>query len=234
MAKNGNIHPTRIFQTPDDLKTAYVYAHIRDNHTPFYIGIGKTKRYKRAFTTNGRNDIWKKIFKKSIVDSIILYNNLTWGEACEIEKTLITYFGRKDKNEGSLANLTDGGEGNLGAIFTKERRINISNSLKGKKLSKERVEACKNRRHSKETIEKIRQAKLGTKASKETKDKMRISNRKGIEASVKKISKIIIDIENGVFYDSVREASEIVGCTRSHLSGMLLGRYNNKTNLRYA
>jgi len=43
----------------------YVYKHIRlDKNEPFYIGIGSTENYARAFSRSIRNDIWKKITGK--------------------------------------------------------------------------------------------------------------------------------------------------------------------------
>jgi hypothetical protein len=216
-------------------RESYVYAHIRDDkNEPFYIGIGRTKNFKRAFKHDGRNSIWNKIIKKAPCKSNILYSGLTWKEACEIEINLIQHFGRINLGTCPLCNLTDGGEGNLNAVFSEERRKKISKALTGKKLSPERVEKCRQRRHTPETIEKIRKLKTGLKASQATKDKMRITNRKGIEASARKISKPVIDLETGVFYNSVKEAAWSLGVTKSHLSGMLLGRCKNWSNYTYA
>lgn len=213
----------------------YVYAHIREDiNKPFYIGIGKTSNYKRAFDIKKRNNIWKKVFNKTKSKANIIYTNLTWAEACEIEINLINYLGRIDKGTGVLTNLTDGGEGAYGVIFTKERCDKISKALTGVKLSPERVEKCKQRRHTEYSKNKIRIEKTGLKASESTKAKMRISNLKGIKASAEKISKPLIDYNTGVFYNSVRDASKVLGISHGYLSGMLLGRYSNKTNLSYA
>ena len=43
--------------------------------------------------------------------AIVIYNNLTWGEATNIEKELIVKIGRVDKGLGTLVNRTNGGEG---------------------------------------------------------------------------------------------------------------------------
>lgn len=218
-----------------DSRNCYVYAHIREDiNKPFYIGIGSSVRYKRAFDIKKRNNIWDKIFNKTQCKSNILYTNLTWKEACEIEVNLISHFGRLDKNTGILANLTDGGEGAFGVIFSSSRCNKISKALTGVKLSPERVEKCKQRRHSEYSKNKIRLAKTGIKASEDTKCKMRISNLKGVAASAEKISKPLIDYNTGVFYNSVRDASKVLGLSHGYISGMLLGRYKNKTNLSYA
>ena len=46
--------------------------------------------------------------------------------------------------------------------------------------------------------------------------------------------KIVLDTINGIFYDSVIEASEIMGMNYSTLRSMLQGHRKNKTNLIYA
>ena len=47
-------------------------------------------------------------------------------------------------------------------------------------------------------------------------------------------SKIIVDISNGIFYKSLREASLIYNIKESTLCMQLKGINKNKTNLRYA
>ena len=47
-------------------------------------------------------------------------------------------------------------------------------------------------------------------------------------------NKILIDKSNGIFYNSIKEASKVVGLNQSHLAQMLRGQIINKTNLVYA
>jgi hypothetical protein len=99
----------------------YVYRHIRlDKNEPFYIGIGSDTYYKRANNKTRRNKIWKDIVSKSNYEVEILFDNLTWEEACEKEKEFILLYGRKDIGTGILSNLTDGGEGILGNKRTQD------------------------------------------------------------------------------------------------------------------
>jgi hypothetical protein len=94
---------------------AYVYKHIRkDNNQVFYVGIGADNKgkYSRAYSLR-RNGFWHIIKNKSDYLVEIVYDNITWEEACNIEKTLIKKYGRKDLGEGTLCNLTDGGEGTI-------------------------------------------------------------------------------------------------------------------------
>ena len=73
----------------------YVYKHVRlDKNEPFYIGIGSTENYARAFSRSIRNDIWKKITNKSEYSVEILYENLTIEEAKSIEVELISKYGK--------------------------------------------------------------------------------------------------------------------------------------------
>jgi len=220
---------------PSEYNTCYVYAHIRhDTNTPFYIGIGSKTNYRRAFEKKGRNLIWRRVVSKTNCSSNILFDGLSWEECCEIEKTLISHFGRIDKKTGTLVNMTDGGDGASGAIFSEERRNKISNALKGKKTSEIHKQKCRNRRQTEETKNKIRALKTGLKASEATRQKMREAHSKIINPSIEKISKLVLHTQYGIIYNSVRDAAMSNGVTPSYLSAMLRGRFKNKTNLIFA
>jgi len=114
---------------------AYVYRHIRkDKNQPFYIGIGNDSngKYSRAFDMRGRNKIWHRIQKISDYEVEILFDKLSWEDACEKEKEFIKLYGRKIDG-GILANLTFGGEGQLGMYGS-------LNGMYGKKASDETKE----------------------------------------------------------------------------------------------
>ncbi len=84
-------------------------------------------------------------------------------------------------------NLTMGGNGNSGLIFSDEHRMKLSKSRKGRKLSEEHKQKIrdnaktnpnfgnKDRKMSDEAKEKLRKCNLGKKHSQETKRKMSIS-----------------------------------------------------------
>lgn len=116
---------------------AYVYRHIRlDKNQPFYIGIGSDDEFRRSSTTQGRNKFWEAISKKTEYEVEILMDGLTWEQACEKEKEFIALYGRRDKKQGTLVNLTDGGEGGNGMIVSVKVKKKASKKMKGNKNAK--------------------------------------------------------------------------------------------------
>ena len=89
---------------------AVLYRHIRlDKNEPFYIGIGNSKH--RASKKCSRNEIWNNIVNKTKYRVDILFDNLSWNDACDKEKEFIDLYGRFDLGNGMLVNMTNGGEG---------------------------------------------------------------------------------------------------------------------------
>lgn len=100
--------------------TFYVYAYLREDGTPYYIGKGKGSRYRQKHTV-----------KIPPIDRIkFVKNNLTDNEAINLEIELIAKYGRKDIGTGILRNQTDGGQG---ASPGPEVRKKLSEAKKGKK-----------------------------------------------------------------------------------------------------
>lgn len=115
---------------------AIVYRHRRlDTNEIFYVGIGKTE--KRAYVKHQRNIIWHRITNKTDYKVEIMCQDLLWEEACDIEKYLIKYYGRRDLGLGTLVNLTDGGDGQLnGVSWNKGKTIKEETKLKTVKNTK--------------------------------------------------------------------------------------------------
>jgi hypothetical protein len=115
---------------------AIVYKHKRiDNNQVFYIGIGSN--LKRSYSIKNRNIHWRNIVNITEYQIEIVFNNITWKEACEVEKYLIAFYGRRDLGTGTLVNMTDGGEGRLGYKLSDEQKEVLSKKNIGKKHSNE-------------------------------------------------------------------------------------------------
>ena len=111
---------------------AYVYTHTRlDTNEVFYVGIGIQDNYKRASFRYSRTKHWNNIVKKCGWKVDIVFDNLTWEDACIKEKELILKYGRIDLGKGTLVNLTDGGEGPLNRKVKEETKRKISQARKG-------------------------------------------------------------------------------------------------------
>lgn len=110
----------------------YIYRHLKPNGEVFYIGIGKTKNFKRAYSKGNRNKHWHRLTAKYGYEVQILKKGMSLDHANELEMTLISYHKRRDVfKEGTLVNLTDGGNAVKGLIFTKEHRDKISKANTG-------------------------------------------------------------------------------------------------------
>lgn len=85
----------------------YVYAFLRNDGSPYYIGKG---RNTRAFQNSGRA-VSMPSNRKLIV---FLETNLTNVGALALERRMIRWYGKKIDNTGILRNISDGGDGNPG------------------------------------------------------------------------------------------------------------------------
>lgn len=160
---------------------ACVYRHIRlDKNVPFYIGIGKS--VKRAYSKDRRSVYWNRIVTKSVYRVDIVFDDVDMDFAKQKEKELIALYGRFDLGLGTLCNLTDGGEGTVGFVFTEEERKKRSiTALKMSEETKRKMSAS---------------AKLKT-FSEDHKRNISIAK-----------SNPVLDLETGKIFVSLRDACE--------------------------
>lgn len=101
----------------------YVYAYLRNDGSPYYIGKGKdgrawSKNHGRIFVPKNKENIQ------------IFFENLPEKDAHLKEIELIAYYGRKDLNTGILQNQTNGGEGSSGRQLSAESIQKLSNTTR--------------------------------------------------------------------------------------------------------
>ena len=177
-----------------------VYTHEKTNGEVFYVGIGESYR---PYKKSGRSKFWKETIKKYPDYKVnIVCTNLTWEEACEIEIYLIKYYGRRNLGTGTLVNLTDGGDGGNGFIMTEEQKENLRQKNLGRTYPNRKRPSLEAREH--------------------------LSNLNKGSGNPK--SKIVLDLNTGIFYDCLREASEAYNIHKTTMSQKIK---QNKIHLIY-
>jgi len=149
----------------------------------------------------------------------------------EAEKYFVGLFQTFNSEHG--LNLKDGGgskgkhseesklkcsNSNRGRFFSEEWRQKLSRSLTGKIKSQEHLRnLSKSRIGNKNSLGRI--------LSQETKDKIRNNN---------KLSKLVLDTQTGIYYNSAKEAAESIGMKHSTLTKKLSGVTKKQTSFIYA
>lgn len=143
----------------------YVYAYLREDGTPYYVGKGKGRR---AWSKNHRVG-----FPPPKERVFIMESNLTELGAFALERRLIRWYGRKDNGTGILRNMTDGGEGIAG--WWKGRDRPEKRGKQTPEYIEKRVAPTRGMKRSVESRKRISDARKGMKFSNEHRDNIRSS-----------------------------------------------------------
>ena len=98
------------------MKVFYTYLWLREDGTPYYVGKGTGDRAFRK----------RKLHNPPTHENILIQDYPDEASAFAAEKFLIALYGRKNIGTGCLWNLTDGGEGTSGAVYSVRSRERIS------------------------------------------------------------------------------------------------------------
>lgn len=236
-----------------------LYRHIRpDKDEVFYIGIGKPGRKKE---TKGRNKYWHNIVNKNNGEYLIeiLLEDLSREVIKLKEIEFIKLYGRKDLGLGTLCNLTNGGDGMSGKVFSEETKQKIRLSMLGeknyrfgKKATKEwkelmslKMSGKNNPNYNKplpEWQKEInRKAQLGRKRSEESIKKFkektigqkRNFSEKDQKRMKEKFAKKVINTETKEIFNTLHEAAKSIDLKRTTLGAKLAGQNKNNTKFLY-
>lgn len=236
----------------EDIYYIYIYLNVLNegkfnyndynfDYEPFYIGMGKNKRYKDHLSKNSRS---KKHIKNNIINEILdndkipiiikIKENISHIEAAKLEIELISLIGRLDLDKGPLTNLTNGGDSS-GFKHSEETKKKASKRLSGinnhfygtKRPQHSKFMESNNPMfndevlekhwiscHTKEFIEKAKERSIG--------DKNPFYGKKHSDETKLKLSKSILQIDKKTLkvintFDSIKEASEKTNSNYSNI-----------------
>lgn len=149
----------------------------------------------------------------------------------ELEKYFVDLFQTFNTEHG--LNLKDGGGSkgkhseesklknsisNTGRVVSEETRQKLSKSMTGKKQSDEHIRTLSNRRKGNKNC-------LGRVISQETKNKISSNN---------KLSKLVLNTQTGIYYDSMKEAAASIGIKPNTLQKRLTAHWSRQKTFIYA
>lgn len=196
----------------------YVYAYLREDNSPYYIGMG---RKGRAFASHRRGQLDFRPSDKSRI--MFLKTGLTRIEALNEEVATISQYKLKEHG-GILINLTSGGQCPIPSTETRQK---MSKAHSGRPKTKEAIQKMVERRRMDGTFipsaaarEKMSQAALG----KRTGDKNPAAR------------KVLAFTKDGVFidtFDTARQAAKALNMTEKgwkHIPSVCRGRRPHTQN----
>ena len=200
-----------------------VYKHTTPSNK-VYIGItgqNPLKRWGGGCNYKNQKHFYSAILKYGW-DNIkheILFDNLTKGKACEIEKRLIAEYKATDRRYGY--NESSGGEsGAAGVIVSAETRHKLSEARKGEKNHNygKHLSAETKRKLSVLNKERFKHEKhwnLGNKYSEEQRKKLSIAHK---NCNQNYFTKKVICVETQVVYNSMCEAAKAINRSQGNIT----------------
>jgi len=194
-----------------------MYIYLIDYHYNDWYYVGKTSStissrfnshtYACRKNKTKHHKTWNKSISEGNQPEIVILEEVNENELNDLEQWYISYF----KSIGvKLTNLTLGGDGLQGHIFSNEHKLKISQNRKGKSNwtleGINKIKMANSKPRSEEFKEKIKQIRTGTNWDEETKKKISESNkgkhsdnnRQRKIAQIDTISNEIINIFNSV------------------------------------
>lgn len=187
-----------------------------------YIGssikIEKRLKYYKSLDCKGQTKLYNSLLKYG-------YDNhkIEVLDECSIDELYL-----KENHYGNIFNVL--GINGLNCVLPKFNDIKKQVSAETLKKMSESKKGYNNtfygKKHSSESKELISISQKGRKHTAEHKFKVSLNN-------AKNKAKIIIDLNNGVFYESAKEVSDLYKINHSTLRAMLNGKNKNKTTFQY-
>lgn len=220
----------------------YVYEHRRkDTGAVFYVGKGCGQRAKNF---SRRNQYWKRVAAKAGgVEVNFVAKEIDQELSFLVEREYIDLLKRFG---ASLTNLTDGGEGCAGAVFTEEHKRKIAAAKIGKPRPAEvtaKMRASKTgkntgvdnpffgRHHSEETKAKLR---ITSGSRTHTEDaKRRIKESLKVTWATMQRTRPVHCISNGIIYFSINEAARQLGLQRRCITMVCNGEMHHTAGLKF-
>lgn len=217
-----------------------VYCHTNKINGKKYFGITSMEPNRRfssgyGYSSSRHFNFAIKYYGWDAFDHDILYDGLTKEQACAFEKMLIKKYNTTDARFGY--NMSTGGEsGAAGVKQTNETKQKRNESLNGRTVSQETrrkmSESAKGRTFSCETRKKMSDAAKGRIMSAETRRKIGDASKGRImsEETKQKISKShqkkkVYCEETNVVYNSIAEASKMLGLERTNICAVCRGKH---------
>lgn len=211
----------------------YVYEHWRlDRDECFYVGKGKGRRaYTMAYRNRHHKAIQAKVSREGFAIEIrMVATGLSEEEAFAVERKRIRFWREANID---LANMTDGGEGVIGYVFSDEvrQKMSVSQRKRGPRNPP-----------SPETRKKIGEKSIGNKNmlgknhSSETKKILSEAGKKNMNnfkkyknMGPKVLSRKVVCITDGMTFASASEAARNYNSSKSAIIELCLGKNFRKT-----